>query len=105
MIKEIGSKVRVLRYKKGWSQENLAQKTGVSISVLSQIENGEIDLQYSLLRKIASIFELPVSALLSSENKTDVKNSDLEQLYSRIKQYDVYISELNLHYERLKEKV
>ena len=104
-MKEIGSKVRVLRYKKGWSQENLAQKLGVSIFILSQIENGEIDLQYSLLLKIASIFELPISALLSSEDKTGAKNTDLEQLHSRIKQYDLYISELNLHYERLKEKV
>lgn len=104
-MKEIGNKIRILRYKKGWSQEILAQKIGVSIYILSQIEGGEIDLQYGLLCKTAALFEIPISSLLATGNKADTKSSDLEQINDEIKQHEKYLIELQSQYDRLKQQI
>lgn len=57
-------KIRYYRKQQKMTIKELASLTGMSISYISQIERGEIDPSLSSLRKIASIFQLPIYMLL-----------------------------------------
>jgi len=61
--KELGSRIRRLREKRGVSQEELAHQTGFSRSFMSAIERGTKDVRLSTLLRLASIFEISLSQL------------------------------------------
>src|SRR4051794_36204471 len=101
----LGNKIRILRYRKGWSQEMLAQKLGISIFVLSQIESDEVDLFYNLIVKIGELFNVPLSVLLAVDNdEVKIEPTEQEKLESQIKAYQDYIVELKEKYKELKEQ-
>lgn len=54
--------VRKLRLQRGWSQEQLAQLSGLSIRTIQRIEGGQKPGLDSL-KALAVVFELPISAL------------------------------------------
>lgn len=56
--KNVGLLIKQARKKKGWSQENLASEIGVSISVISDIENGKEDMPLSRLAVISNVLEM-----------------------------------------------
>lgn len=102
----LGNKIRILRYRKGWSQEMLAQKLGISIFVLSQIENDEVDLFYNLVVKISDLFNIPLAVLLAVDNdEVRIAPTEEENLESQIKSYNDYIIELKEKYKILKERL
>jgi transcriptional regulator with XRE-family HTH domain len=61
---KLGEKIRQLREKHGWSQEQLAHETGFGRSFMSAIERGKKDIRISTLCKLADIFEMTVTQLL-----------------------------------------
>jgi transcriptional regulator with XRE-family HTH domain len=61
--KQLGRKVRVLREKRGWSQEELAHQSGLARSFAGAIERGEKDLRLTTLVKLANTFKIPISRL------------------------------------------
>ncbi len=64
-IGNIGVRVRHERYLKGWSQEELAKRSGLSPGHISEIENGERkNLQARTLKKLAQGLEVDVAVLL-----------------------------------------
>lgn len=55
-------KVKEMREKKKWTQENLAEKSGVSRAIISRLENGEeVITTTDTLMKIAKAFGCKVS--------------------------------------------
>jgi transcriptional regulator with XRE-family HTH domain len=50
--------LRLHRLRKGLSQEEFAEKIGISRSTLSKIENGSLDIKISLLQKIMSELDI-----------------------------------------------
>lgn len=58
--KTYASKVRELREKKAWSQEELAAISGVSVRTIQRIESGEVPSKESL-KAIASAFDVDVA--------------------------------------------
>lgn len=54
--------VRTLRLQRGWSQEQLAQVSGLSIRTIQRIEGGQAPGLDSL-KALAAVFELPISQL------------------------------------------
>lgn len=52
-----------LRLQKGWSQAQLAQRSGASQSYIARLEQGKIDPQISTARKIATALEVSVETL------------------------------------------
>lgn len=100
----LGNKIRILRYKKGWSQEIVAQKLDISITFLNQIENDEIDLFYKLLTKIASLYDIPVFVLLAADNTDFVMEpTELEKVEAKVREHDVYILTLKEQIENMKQ--
>ena len=61
--KMLGKRVRALREKKKWSQEDLAHESGLARSFTGAIERGEKDLRLTTLVKLANTFRIPISQL------------------------------------------
>lgn len=62
--KNLGKRVRQFRTKRGWSQEELAHRSGLARSFTGAIERGEKDLRISTLLKLARTFELALTQLI-----------------------------------------
>ncbi len=60
-----GKNIRVLRHQRGWSQEDIANRLGISIPAFSKIETGVTDINLSRLEQIAAIYEINVVNLLA----------------------------------------
>jgi len=62
--KQLGQRVRQLRAKRNWSQEELSHRSGLARSFTGAIERGEKDLRLTTLVKLANTFKISVSELL-----------------------------------------
>jgi transcriptional regulator with XRE-family HTH domain len=62
--KQLGKRVRQLRDKRNWSQEELAHQSGLARSFAGAIERGEKDLRLTTLVKLANTFKISVAELL-----------------------------------------
>lgn len=64
MIKQLGQTIRKYRKQKNYTLSQLADKLGISIGLLSNIENGKTDsFQLTLLNTIVSELDIPISEL------------------------------------------
>ena len=61
--KQLGKRVRTLREKRKWSQEELAHQSGLARSFTGAIERGEKDLRLSTLTKLANTFRIHIRDL------------------------------------------
>ncbi|PYP89064.1 MAG: transcriptional regulator [Candidatus Angelobacter sp. Gp1-AA117] len=61
--KALGSRIRELRLKRGWSQEEFADVCGIHRSHMGEIERGETNLTLSTLLNISSKLETSISVL------------------------------------------
>jgi transcriptional regulator with XRE-family HTH domain len=61
--KALGARIRELRLKKGWSQEEFADNCGIHRSHMGEIERGETNLTLSTLLVISKQLEVSISAL------------------------------------------
>jgi transcriptional regulator with XRE-family HTH domain len=61
-----------MRKKKQLSLKQLSDKTGLSISFLSNYENGKVNISIASLIKIAAVLEVPVAQLLTEATNEDV---------------------------------
>jgi transcriptional regulator with XRE-family HTH domain len=65
--KSVGKNIRAFRHQNGWSQEDVANKLGISIPAFSKIETGVTDINLSRLEQIANIYDIDVVQILSME--------------------------------------
>jgi len=70
---ETGKLIRELRIKKGFTQEELADKTEVSARTIQRIENGEVDPRLYTLQMIAKALEVDYNLFV--ENEPDEEQS------------------------------
>ena len=68
--------IRTLRHQRGWSQEDVANRLGISIPAFSKIETGVTDINLSRLEQIANIYEINLVQLLA----LDITESEPEQV-------------------------
>ncbi|HOA80130.1 MAG TPA: helix-turn-helix transcriptional regulator [Defluviitaleaceae bacterium] len=62
----IGARIRELRESKKLSQEDVATKLGFSRQRLGRIENGDVDISYATICKIADILGVLPSQITSA---------------------------------------
>ena len=62
--KELAQKIKVLRIRKGYSQEELSEKTGLSLRTIQRIENGETDPRGDSLKRLATVFEVSADEIV-----------------------------------------
>ncbi|HEY8780474.1 MAG TPA: helix-turn-helix transcriptional regulator [Mucilaginibacter sp.] len=108
--KSVGKNIRTIRHQRGWSQEDVATRLGISIPAFSKIETGVTDLNLSRLEQIASIYEVNVIHLLSLEaQETEPQGINLSVAQKKILDREAEIANLQrkviLLYEELRGKV
>lgn len=63
-----GEKVQTLRRNNGISQEKLANELRINRNYLSRIETGKSEPDLSVIKNIATIFNVDVASLIGMEN-------------------------------------
>lgn len=61
------NRLRVLRAIREWSQQDLAEKLGVSRQSVNAIETGKYDPSLPLAFRIADVFELTIEEIFERE--------------------------------------
>jgi transcriptional regulator with XRE-family HTH domain len=93
--KSVGKNIRAVRHQHNWSQEEVANKLGISIPAFSKIETGITDVNLSRLQQIADIFELSLVHLLSFEEIQDEYQSvHLHEAKKKLMECEIEIVEL-----------
>lgn len=70
---KLGERVRFLRHDKRMTMAEVAEKSGLSKSTISKVENGQISLRYDNLHQLAKGLGVHISDLFSDE---DARASD-----------------------------
>ncbi|MFC0517138.1 helix-turn-helix domain-containing protein [Mucilaginibacter angelicae] len=107
--KSVGKNIRTLRHQHGWSQEDVANRLGISIPAFSKIETGVTDINLSRLEQIANIFDINVVNLLALDTEeVDMKPSSLSVAQKKLIDRESEIANLQrkviLLYEELRNK-
>ena len=58
MKTELANRIKELRTRKGFSQEELSEKTGLSLRTIQRIENGETEPRGDSLKRLAQAFDV-----------------------------------------------
>ncbi len=66
LLAELGRRIRKLRSQRGWSQEELADISGLHRNYIGSAERGERNLTISSLHSLAGAFGLTLSGLLKN---------------------------------------
>jgi transcriptional regulator with XRE-family HTH domain len=108
--KSVGKNIRTLRHQRGWSQEDVADRLGISIPAFSKIETGVTDINLSRLEQIANIYEVNVVNLLSLEiEEAEPQASGLNIAQKKIQDREAEIANLQrkviLLYEELRNRI
>ena len=96
---KLGMRIRQVRKAKGWSQNRMAEKCGISMSFLGHIERGSRIMSLETFVSICQVLDADADALLwgeahpsdavldmwnTSDKKPDGKNTDSYAMYIRI---------------------
>lgn len=75
---EVSNKIRSFRLQQNLTLKELSEKTGLSISFLSQVERGGSSLAITSLKKIADAFNVPITHFFESYKNQNyyVKKAD-----------------------------
>ncbi|ASU35243.1 helix-turn-helix domain-containing protein [Mucilaginibacter xinganensis] len=108
--KSVGKNIRAIRHQRGWSQEEVANRLGISIPAFSKIETGVTDINLSRLEQIANIYEVNVINLLALDAEgTEPQVSHLTIAQKKIVDREAEIANLQrkviLLYEELRNKI
>lgn len=99
MIVVISKKIRSIRKAKNWSQEEIAEKLGMSVSGYAKIERGETRHDIQKLQKIAEVFNVALMELLcnaGNDNNPPDSNSQSSITVS------LQIEKIKMEMEKLK---
>jgi transcriptional regulator with XRE-family HTH domain len=80
--------IKKLRLQRHWSQEQLAEMSGLSTRTIQRIESGQ-NADFETLKSLASVFEINLSSLNKEEEKEQLRieekrNEDIKGLYKFI---------------------
>lgn len=64
--KELGAQIRLMRRKQDLSVSDLANAAGISLGMMSKIENGGISASLTTIQSIARALSVPISSLFTS---------------------------------------
>lgn len=72
--RHLGARVKLLRRERGWSLEALASSSGVSRSMLSEIEREQANPTLAVTMRIAQAFAMPLGELLQMPSASSSVN-------------------------------
>ena len=78
---ELGTAIKLIRTSSGLKQKDVATKVGVTSNYISLVESGNREPSVSLLKKLATIFGVPVGLFfLWEENDPSSSKKNIDQL-------------------------
>lgn len=75
-----GERIKTLRDLRGWTQDELAERSGLSKPYLSRLESGKRERSDGAIKKLAAAFSLPESLLIHPTAPPDRLNEIAEIL-------------------------
>ena len=77
---EVYDKIKFLRFFRGWTQEIVASKLGITTHAYAKIERGDTDVNLSRLQQIAKVMGIELSQLfgLNEKNVFNLTNSQCQ---------------------------
>lgn len=93
--KKIGAEIAALRKNKGLTQEQLAEKAGITVQYLGTLERGKSNTTLNRLDKIAKALECPSAALIFETGFPDsvyanISKGDPEVERFLVKSYELH---------------
>ena len=79
----LGKRIRSLRVARGWTQQNLGEKAGISYKFIGEIERGKQNPSFSILAKISDALDIELKELFRFSNEIPTRK-DLEKEVQRI---------------------
>ncbi len=76
-MSSVGERIKKRRTELGWTQDQLAQKAGISKSFLSDLENGKRSVSADNLLDIARVLSLSLDYLMKGE-ETEPKSAEVQ---------------------------
>ena len=71
-----GEVIQMLRELKGWTQEELAEKSGIGATNLSLLENGKVDIGKRRAEQLAKAFDVhPATIMFPEYESLDIKRA------------------------------
>ncbi len=108
----IGKRINEIRTKKKVSQEEIASVLGISRQRFARIENGQSDISYAMILKVADYFGVSASEITSADEDVDLEiyfrdNEDSEEVRGSVGTIVEILKTFRAHeklYNRMKEK-
>jgi transcriptional regulator with XRE-family HTH domain len=66
ILTEFGETIRAIRKSKGWSQEELAEASGLHRTYIGSIERGEQNVSLKNIKRLADALGVPIANLFAS---------------------------------------
>jgi transcriptional regulator with XRE-family HTH domain len=89
MLIALGSRIRLLRQKKGWTQEQLGEYADINYKYLGELERGRQNPSFHFLIKIADALDIKLHELTRIEEDS----LDRDQVLSRLNDKIMALSE------------
>ncbi|NBY07799.1 MAG: XRE family transcriptional regulator, partial [Betaproteobacteria bacterium] len=93
----VGSLIRKTRKELGFSLQKVADRSGLSVSFVSQAERGILPPSVSSLKKIATALEIPAGMLMF--NSGDNSGPTMVSVIRRNDRKKIVLPQSNAHYE------
>ena len=94
--KTTGVYLATKRREKNWTQQQLAEKLGVSSKTISKWERGLCLPDYSMIEALCQQLSITVSELLAGQDEKEARHVELENLLERVSQLEKQRSLLSL---------
>ncbi len=86
-LQKVGARLSVARKRKGWSQEQLAEKVNLSTIYIGMVERGEKELKLSTFCTIINALDVSADEILFEATKYG--------FYARMEKYALLFSQLD----------
>lgn len=93
----LGSALRAIRHDRGWSLADASRRSGLAISTLSKIENGQRSLTYDKLIGLAGALEVDITRLFSTGPRMTVDPQSFLGRRSVHRQDDGFVIEAGVY--------
>lgn len=82
ILEELGQRLRTAREKKGFTQQELADLSHVSVKHIAGIEKGVKNPSFEILRALASVLEISLDTLIDTKMEQDEKGAaEMKMIY------------------------
>ena len=77
-LKQIGTRIRVIRTGQGLNQEDISSELGISTTAFSKIERGETNPSILRLMQIANVLKVDILNLFTNDNSVSSSEVNME---------------------------